>query len=79
MAPYSLVGYYQRFLGVYPNLHNEDVDISSETRVITYQCGRCQIPKRLNSTFDKGIALNFGWNMTRAREARRHAHGFPIG
>jgi len=56
MAPYSLVEYYQRFLGVYPNLHNEDVDnISSETRVTTYQCGRFQIPKRLKSTFDKGI------------------------
>jgi len=61
MVSYSLVGYYQRFLGVYPNLHIEDVDkSSSETRVTTYQCGRCQIPKRLKPTFDKGIALNFG-------------------
>jgi hypothetical protein len=36
-------------------------------------------PKRLKSTFDKEIALNFGWNMTRAREACRHTHVVPFG
>jgi hypothetical protein len=35
--------------------------------------------KRLKSTFDKGTALNFGWNMTRAREIRRHTNGVPFG